>query len=48
MMKTPTNVAKMATQTGQDGTTLRKTMMMATRTGERKTSVVAKPEGMNL
>ena len=47
-MTTPANVTAIESHTGQDGTTLRNTMMMATRTGKRKTSVVASPEAIYL
>ena len=43
---TPPKVAAMASQTGQEGTTFRNTMMIATRTGYKKTRVVASPDAM--
>ena len=45
---TPTNVAPIDSHTGHEGTTFRKTMMMATITGKRNTSVVARPDAMYL
>lgn len=46
MINTPPNVAAMASQTGHDGTTLRNTIMIATRTGYKNTRVVASPEAI--
>ena len=48
MMTTPPNVAAIESHTGHDGTTFRKTMMIATSTGNRNTSVVTNPEAMYL
>ena len=45
---TPANVAMIDNHTGHEGTTFRKTMMIATITGNRKTSVVARPDPMYL
>ena len=43
---TPTNVAIMAIHTGNDGTTRRNTIIMATNTGYRNMSVVASPDAI--
>jgi hypothetical protein len=48
MITTPANVAAIASHTGIDGTTFRNTMIIATNTGKRKLSVVARPEAMYL
>ena len=45
---TPTNDTAMATHTGQDGILPSAAMMSATITGDRKTSVVASPDGTYL
>ena len=45
---TPPNVAAMASQTGQDGTVFRKTIIIATSTGYRKIKVVASPDAIYL
>lgn len=45
---TPANVAAIDSHTGQEGTTFRKTIMIATIAGNRNTSVVARPEAMYL
>lgn len=44
--RTPPNVAAIASQTGQEGTTRRNTIMIATRTGYRNISVVARPDAI--
>jgi tRNA A58 N-methylase Trm61 len=46
MIITPTKVATIESHTGHEGTTLRNTMMIATKTGKRNTSVVARPEAI--
>ena len=48
MMTTPANVRNMDNHTGHEGITFRKTMMMATRTGSRNTSAVARPDAIYL
>ena len=48
MIITPANVDPIDNHTGHDGTTFKKTMMIATITGKRNTSVVARPDAMYL
>ena len=45
---TPTNDTAMASHTGHDGTLPSAAMISATITGDRKTRVVARPEGTYL
>lgn len=46
IISTPTNVTAIESHTCHDGITRRKTIISATKTGDRKTKVVANPEAI--